>query len=550
MKLRDYQLRALDAIRQGWAKFARQLIVVCTGGGKTIIFALAAKEAVDAGGRVMVLAHTEELIDQAIDKIKRATGIEAGKEKAQFEASLDDRIVVASVQTMCRPARLLSWDPQHFALVIVDECHHALASSYTKILDHFKTARTLGVTATADRGDKRNLAEVFENVAAEFNMLDAVKAGWLVRPMVKTVPVQIDIHDVKTSRTALGYDYDTEEVTHRLEPLIEGMCAALVKEVGERRTVIYLPSIKLSRMASEAINRLGVRAQFVSGECEDRTEKMKRLREGKVQVTVNAVLLTEGFDDDAISCISVWRPTKIRSFLAQCVGRGLRPPSSVLAALDAAGSDEERRLALAASEKPDLLILDFLWLTESLDLVRPTDLVVTNHEIAEHAKKLPQQGDLLDLADYAARDYLKALEKRVREVQRRRARVIDPLAFAVAVPDAEIEPDEPSSRWEMNRPSEAQAKLLAQLGINPARVASSGLASKLIDKLLTRRKLGLCTVGQMTFLDRLGIHDSALLSQAEAKVKIDARLAELKARRPHKPDPQLTLAATEDCLEL
>jgi superfamily II DNA or RNA helicase len=545
VRLRDYQLRALDAIRLGWDKYRRQLIVVCTGGGKTIIFAGVAAEAVKAGGRVLVLAHTEELIDQAIDKIQRVTGIACGKEKAEFEGGLNDQIVVASVQTLCRPLRLLSWAEDHFGLVIVDECHHALATSYRKILDHFAGARVLGVTATADRGDKRNLAEIFENVAAEFNLIDAVKQGWLVRPIVKTVPVQIDMKGIKTTRSNLGYDYDVQEVTHRLEPLIEGMCKELVKEIGRRKTVVYLPSIHLSQMAARATALHGVRTQFVSGECADRAEKMQRLRDSKVQVTFNAQLLIEGFDDDSISCISVWRPTKIRSLLAQCIGRGARPLTTLVPELDQAASPEERRFILSASAKPDMLILDFLWLTEKLDLIRPTDLVVTNFEIAQHAKKLEQQGDLMDLAEYAARDYLKTLEEAVRKNARRKARVIDPLAFAVAVHDEEIETYEPSSRWEMNKPSEAQAKLLTQFGINPLRVTSSGYASKLLDRLLTRRRLNLCSVQQMTFLDRLGIHDAALLSHDEAKAKITARLSELKARRPAKPAPQLQMAWIE-----
>lgn len=542
LRLRDYQTRCLDSIREGWKQFMRQLIVVCTGGGKTIIFAMVAKEEVERGGKVLVLAHTEELIDQAIDKIRRTTLIVPGKEKAQSEAYTTDQIVVASVQTLSRDLRLIRWLPNHFSLIIVDEAHHSLANMYGVILKHFAGARVLGVTATADRGDKRNLAEIFENVPAQFNMIDAVKAGWLVRPIVKTVPVEIDMKGVKSKQTPQGYDYDPVEVTHRLEPLIAAMCQALVKEIGRRRTVVYVPSIHLAKMAAEAIARHGIRAQYVSGECADRTEKMQRLRDGSVQVTVNAYLLVEGFDDPHISCISVWRLTKIRSLLEQCVGRGLRPLTEIVDALNAAGSPEERRLIIAASQKSDMLILDFLWLTEKLDLVRPADLVITNAEIAQHAKTMDQQGDLLDLAEYAARDYLKALEKRMAEVKNRKARVIDPLSFAVSIHDEELELYEPSSRWEINKPSEAQVKLLTQLGIDATKVTSCGFASHLLDKLLKRRKLGLASVQQMNFLSRLGLHeDSALMSHDEAKKKIDARLAELRARSPQakKREPQI-----------
>jgi superfamily II DNA or RNA helicase len=542
MNWRDYQTRCIGSISSGWKQFARQLIVVCTGGGKTIIFAKVAKDEVDSGGRVLVLAHTEELIDQAIDKIRRTTGIECGKEKAASEAYVTDNVVVASVQTLSRPIRLAGWLPDHFSLIIIDEAHHAIAKMYETILAHFSGARVLGVTATADRGDKKNLSAVFENVAAEFNLIDAVKQGWLVRPVVKTVPVQIDMHGVQSKQGPMGYDYDVKEVTHRLEPLIDAMCASLVQEIGARKTVVYLPSIHLAKMAAEATRQRGVKAQFVSGECTDRAEKMQKLRDGLVQVTFNAYLLVEGFDDDSIACISVWRPTKIRSLLEQCVGRGLRPLREIVAELDAAGSPEERRLTIAGSAKPDMLILDYLWLTDKLDLVRPTDLVVTNFDIAQHAKKIEQQGDLMDLAEYAARDYLKKLEETIRKNARRKARVIDPLAFAVETHDEELETYEPSSRWEMVGPSKEQCNLLAQFGINPARVTTKGFAHKLIDKLILRRRLKLASVQQMSFLDRLGVHeDLSRLSYDEAKHRIDTRLAELKARSPQakKRPPQL-----------
>lgn len=549
MVMRDYQTRCLDSIREGWKQFRRQLIVLATGSGKTCVFALIAKQEVDAGGKVLVLAHTEELIDQAIDKIRRVTLIIPGKEKAESIGYTTDEIVVASVQTLCRPLRLAAWDHKHFSLVIVDEAHRGIARSYELILEHFPEAKVLGVTATADRGDKRSLSEIFENVASEFNLIDAVRAGWLVRPVVKTVPVQIDMKGIESARTSLGYDYEVKEVTHRLEPLIGAMCAELVRGIGRRKTVVYLPSVHLAEMAAEATCGHGIRAQFVSGQCADRDEKMRHFREGKYQVMFNCMLLVEGYDDDSISCISVWRPTKIRALLAQCIGRGTRPHASTVEAINAAGSPEERRLILAGSVKPDLLILDFLWLTDKLDLVRPTDLVVTNLEIAQHAKAMEQQGDLLELADFAARDYLKKLEETIRKNANRKARVIDPLAFAVEIHDEELETYEPSSRWEINKPSEAQNRLLTQFGINAGKVTSSGYASKLIGTLIKRQKLGLASVQQMNFLERLGLHDDlALLKRGEAKAKIDARLAELRARSPQakKKDPQLALLVDLD----
>jgi hypothetical protein len=348
---------------------------------------------------------------------------------------------------------------------------------------------------------------------------------------------------VGSRRTKEGSDYDETEVNNRLEPLISAMCAELVRKIGNRRTLVYLTSIHLCKIAAEAVNMLGVPAQYVTGVCDDRTEKVAAIRTDSVQVTFNCSLLSRGYDEDSIRCISVWRPTKIRSVLLQAVGRATRPLQCIVERLNAEPSFTARQQIIKESEKGDALILDFLWLTDTLALVRPTDLVVTNTEIAEHAKKLPQQGDLLELAEFAGRDYLKALEKRMREVANRKARVIDPLVFAVQTNDESLETYEPSSRWEIGQPTGPQVKLLGQLGIDPSKVTSSGYASKLITRLLARRKEGLASVQQMSFLGRLGVHGTDRMTRDEAKARIDARLAELRGWSPQakKPEPQLEL---------
>jgi superfamily II DNA or RNA helicase len=545
MTLRDYQTRCLNAIREGWKQWRTQFVVSATGTGKTEIFARLAGEEVSNSGRVLIVADTEELVTQSIAKVHRSTGIKPGMEKAESQASLHDKIVVASIQTISRPNRLSVWPKDHFTLIIIDEADKGIAPSYKTILDHFSTARVCGFSANADRGDKRNISEVFENIAFEYNLADAVRDGWLVRPVVETVPVKIDMKGITSRRTKEGSDYDETEVNNRLEPLIPAMCDVLVKKIGDRRTLVYLTSIHLCKIAAEAVNRLGVRAQYVTGVCDDRTEKVAAIGTDSVQVTFNCSLLSRGFDEDSIRCISVWRPTKIRSVLLQAVGRATRPLRSIVDRLNAEPSFTARQQIIRESGKDDALILDFLWLTDTLSLVRPTDLVISNSQIAEHAKTMQQQGDLLNLAEEAGRDYLKALAKRMKEVANRPARVIDPLVFAVQVKDTSIGAYEPSSRWEMNQVSSEQAKLLTQLGIDTSKVTSKGYASKLITYLLARRKAGMASVQQMSFLGRLGVHDTEKLTYKEAKTRIDARLAELKSRSPQakKQEPQLELTS-------
>lgn len=207
MALRAYQQDAVDSVFNSWQNFDRALGVAPTGSGKTIIFADgAARGLASDGGRTLILAYRDELVNQAIDKIERCTGIVASKEKAELFASREAPIVVASVQSL-RPSRLNTWPRNHFTRVIVDEAHHSLADSYARVIDWFRESKFLGVTATPDRGDKRDLALVFEDIAFEIGLIDLIKAGHLCQIKVQTIPLTIDIRDVKTVAGDYAADY-------------------------------------------------------------------------------------------------------------------------------------------------------------------------------------------------------------------------------------------------------------------------------------------------------------------------------------------------------
>lgn len=181
MELRPYQTEARDAILRSWASGIRKtLLVLPTGCGKTIVFAKVIEERVRNGGNVLVLAHREELLNQASDKLERTTGLKTALEKAE-STSLDSwfNVTVGSVQTLQNPRRLEQFSSDHFDTIIVDEAHHAVSPSYRRVLDHFKNAKILGVTATADRGDKRNLGELFETISYEYTLPRAIREGYL-----------------------------------------------------------------------------------------------------------------------------------------------------------------------------------------------------------------------------------------------------------------------------------------------------------------------------------------------------------------------------------
>ena len=171
--LRPYQQEAVQQVISEWdAGHLHTLLVLPTGCGKTICFAKITEEEVRKGNRVLILAHRAELLDQAADKLHRSVHLKAAKEKAE-ESALGSwyRVTIGSVQSLCRPKRLEKFEPDYYDTIIIDEAHHALSSSYQTILEYFKDARVLGVTATPERGDHKNLGEFFESIAYEYRQL-------------------------------------------------------------------------------------------------------------------------------------------------------------------------------------------------------------------------------------------------------------------------------------------------------------------------------------------------------------------------------------------
>ena len=184
MSLRPYQQEAKDAIFREWDQEGhnKTLLVLPTGTGKTIVFASVAERCVRDGSRVLILAHRGELLEQAQDKIFRSTGLRSAVEKAE-DSSLGSwfRVTVGSVQTLMREKRLAKFSPDHFGHIIIDEAHHCLSDSYQRVLEHFAGAKVLGVTATPDRGDMRNLGQYFERRAGS-STTSTQRATWHLSP--------------------------------------------------------------------------------------------------------------------------------------------------------------------------------------------------------------------------------------------------------------------------------------------------------------------------------------------------------------------------------
>lgn len=277
--------------------------------GKTITFAEIARRAAMHGGRTLVLAHRGELLDQAADKITKLTGLACSREQAE-STSLGEwnSVTVGSVQTLMQDKRLAQFSPDRFSYVIVDEAHHAVSDSYRKVLDHFEGARVLGVTATADRADRRGLSEVFDSLAFEYGMADAIHDGWLCPIEAQMIPLKLDISYVGIQ----SGDYAAGQLGAALEPYLDAIADEMAEICANRKTVVFLPLVKMAKDFADKLNSRGLRACEVDGMSQDRAEILADFQHGRYNVLCNSMLLTEGWDCPEVDCIVCLRPTKSR----------------------------------------------------------------------------------------------------------------------------------------------------------------------------------------------------------------------------------------------
>jgi len=543
--LRDYQERQRQQIHKAWADgYGRVLAEGATGTGKTTLFAAIARDNYNAGGKTLIIVNRERLVNQAAGRIRKETGLEVDIEMAGQHASPHSSIVVASVQTLMRVGRLTGFSDDHFSFVIADECHHSLAAGWRRILCYFHfgaqslaedwlmpepgipyemKALILGVTATPDD----DLGEIFQYAIDPYLLLQAVSDGWLVKPTMKSMALKIDLKGLRTGRSTNGSDFKPEDISEKLIPVIEALAQQIAEHASDRKTVAFTPSVECARMLADAVERQGLRGIFVSGECLDVDEKTEAfVTAGTGTVLCNCALYVEGADFPDVNCVVVARATKSRGFYRQMVGRGTRVLPGVV---DGLPTPAERRAAIAASAKPDLLILDPLWIHERIEICEAYDLV-TDKPAVKEAMKSAANPDLEEGERQAERDMLAALAKEARKHARKAAKTIDPLALAVSLGDAALANYVPENKWESEKPTPGQLQFIEKQGMKTDGITSKGLASKVIGRLLTRMKSHLATPQQLSLMKQLGLDEEtcATLTIQEATATIDATL---KAKR-------------------
>jgi len=534
----------MDAVENVLREFKSRnstVMVMPTATGKTVVFSHLIKRFMETG-RVMVLAHRQELIQQAADKIEKITGlapeIEMGQDWANEAGGFFGKpaVVVSSVQTQIASSRgsprMERFDPQEFSLLVIDEFHHAVASTYRRIIDYYRrneALKVLGCTATPDRTDKEALMQVCESVAFAYPILQAIEDGWIVPIRQRMIYVKdLDFSSMRTTAGDLN-GADLAEVMEE-EKTLHGVADPVFREAGGRPTLIFAASVKQGDRLAEILNRHEPdSARFVHAKTPDfvRREIFEHFAEGRFTFLVNVGICTEGWDQPRVALVVIARPTKSRSLYAQMVGRGFRTLAGIVDDLENA---VQRKTAIECSTKPYLEVMDFCGNSGRHKLIYSTDILGGNvsPDVAVRAAKIVEAAKAavptVD-AIAQARQQLEIERAKAEEAARRKSikakaqyssRAIDPFAIL------EMTPATAMPRYNSQKTlSEKQKAVLERQGINHEDMPIAQ-SVQILNEIFRRWNAKLCSIKQARLLKRYNYSPDTTM--AEAKVILD-RLA-------------------------
>lgn len=405
MQLRPYQSEVIESVADGRRRmYSRQLVILPTGAGKTVVFVSYAKRVLDTGRSVLILAHREDLVFQAADKA-RQLGLSPGIEMAKLQASPDDRLVIASVASLWGQQRRVR---RPFDLIIVDEAHHSLAPKWRDFLETLSPnfdKEYLGVTATPFRADRGKLLDWWERIAGEVTLTQLIRDGYLANIVVRCLPIKVDLPSVRG-------EMSPEQADAIITPILRQIAREVVEAMrGRRSVVVFLPLIETSKRFAAMLREAGVTAAHVDGEM-DRESIMRDFREGRIQYLTNASVLTEGWDEPCVDGVVPLRPIKSQSLYQQMVGRGTR----------------------LFEGKQDMLLLDLLWQAKQ-HYARPATLLNDDPDLAFEASRqaVERTMDLHELVETVSEkvriDREMSIARKAKELEKRKAYTVNLTQF-------------------------------------------------------------------------------------------------------------------------
>jgi superfamily II DNA or RNA helicase len=550
--LRDYQIKAVESIEAEWEEKQSTFMVMCTGGGKTTIFCELISRR--PKGRAMIVAHREELIYQAAERLALMTGSTPQIEMAYMHATggfFGFGNVVASIQSLISgngTKRYEKFNPDDFTTLVIDEGHHSCAVSYRLVIDHFKknpNCKILGVSATPDRADEKSLGMIYESNAVDYDILNGINDGWLV-PIKQQFVMAKDL-DLSACRTTAG-DLNGADLARVMEyeAVLHEVAGPTLEICGERKTLIFTASVAQAERLAEILNRHRPDcAQWVHGGTpkDVRKEMFADYSRGRFQFLVNVGITTEGWDEPLVEVIVQARPTKSRALYAQTIGRSTRPLPGLVDQYPAA---EERKAAIAASAKPSALVLDFVGNSGRHKLMTTADVLGGNYdddiiELAErNAKRTGVSVDMRECLQDAARQKHEEAERRKREEAARRQAIRANVQYSARdVNPFEVFDLQPARQreWDKGKPvSEKMRGILEKQGIDPDKLSFSE-ARQILGQIFHRWDKGLCSFKQAKLLKKNGLPGD--VTREQAKIWID-RIAQNGWRCP--PDIRSSVA--------
>ena len=541
MKLRPYQLDSVDSVFSSWKQGNRAVVGrLATGMGKTIIFAEVIKQ---IGKRALIIAHREELIFQARNKIEQVTGykfqIEMGAYKATNNFSDDlfnptnvgDAGVVATVQTLTSGGdgmgRMTKFLPTDFDLVVIDECHRACAASYRRLMDYFlqnPNLKILGVTATPNRSDEESLGQIFNDVAFDKDMSFGIREGWLVPIEAQAIHVEsLDFKGIKITAGDLNQG-QLAAVMESEKPLY-GIADSIISIVGDKKGIVFSPSVNHAKMMADIFNRYEpASSAFVCGKT-DKDERKKIIldfKSGKIKRLVNCGVFTEGFDESSVEYI-VPKPTKSPLVLEQMVGRGTRPHDSIAHKIGSIPGSGMRRAMIERSVKPCCLVLEYYG--NRYDLATTFDLFAGNvtEEAVKEAKEFARKsGSRMSVTKSIDEEEKRAEERKKKEIEEaaKKAKLVVKSTFKAQsfnpFDTFGITAAKPRG-WDVKKQASDKMKnVLRKMGLNPENF-NYAETKQLVTEQLRRWSGGLCSMNQAKILKKYG-HSTEVTFEAAKKL--------------------------------